>query len=947
MGVNYNDANYSPSLNGYSGVRPFRFWCQKVLPLVYDNSLSYYELLNKVVDYLNKTIEDVANVEGNVDALNDSYNQLQTHVNEALGTFRDYINNYFDNLDVQDEIDAKLDEMASSGALNELIDPLIPGAVTAWLAENVNPVGSAVVVDNSLSVAGAAADAKVAGDLINNANTAKLTGTTPPTYNRATGEFVINTPINVVNGGALIGNITGGRTFDLSDLSVAPTGERVYIVFDRNTSSIKLTGATPGTGLTNYILGCIYKSQNRVDWYAGPLNILNGTRFEIATTSGDSDSLAISQKLFTDETLALNSTIQNTGFIKLISRTPPVYNRSTGIISLQATTYAYNGTLLIGTLGSIGTEYDVSNYASALYDRVYFVYDAVNNTIKIAENQSNPERYVIGCIYKTNNVVDWFAGNLNVIGGTNLQLASSEGDSEYIGVTQKLFTDTKNALKYNTRVFLNAVVIPTYDRSSGLFTVNGPIEVINGGKIIGHINGNTTFDLSDLSVSPTGQRVFVVYDADTNTIKLTGATNTYLQNYILGCIYKNSDIVDWYAGPLEIVNGSVYNVKNNTGDSSTYAISQKYFTNTIGQTANAESSKNAGITAVDEKINRIYELNKNTKLLNFAFITDTHFNGLHEAGDRTAEGNISLFNRLMNAQFLDFGVFGGDLITAYNIDGEEGRKLLTEGREKFGSHGVPFFMLKGNHDCLAKYRTLATEPYDWSNTYYIYNGATNTYDVVTQETWDGVTPLHVGPILTNQVMSDSEYYFMFQSYLKDVTRNANDEYGCYFYYDIDNTRIICLNNYDNSELEEAKIEGTQLKWLAEVALDFSDKENPSDWQVIILQHMYLAGEKIFTVLSAFRNGQSVNITSEGIEITKDYSTQGNGNVVCIIHGDRHEQTYASVSGVKCLGVGAAYAPLNYIGRPSEFCFSIFTLDTENRTIYETTIGRNANRSYTY
>lgn len=35
----------------------FRFWCQKVLPLVYDNSLSYYEVLCKVVDYINNLIE--------------------------------------------------------------------------------------------------------------------------------------------------------------------------------------------------------------------------------------------------------------------------------------------------------------------------------------------------------------------------------------------------------------------------------------------------------------------------------------------------------------------------------------------------------------------------------------------------------------------------------------------------------------------------------------------------------------------------------------------------------------------------------------------------------------------------------------------------------------------------------------------------------------------------
>lgn len=35
----------------------FRFWCYKVLPLVYDDSLSYYEILCKVVTYINKLIE--------------------------------------------------------------------------------------------------------------------------------------------------------------------------------------------------------------------------------------------------------------------------------------------------------------------------------------------------------------------------------------------------------------------------------------------------------------------------------------------------------------------------------------------------------------------------------------------------------------------------------------------------------------------------------------------------------------------------------------------------------------------------------------------------------------------------------------------------------------------------------------------------------------------------
>lgn len=40
-----------------SDLKRFRFWCYKVLPLAYDDSLSYYEVLCKVVDYINKLIE--------------------------------------------------------------------------------------------------------------------------------------------------------------------------------------------------------------------------------------------------------------------------------------------------------------------------------------------------------------------------------------------------------------------------------------------------------------------------------------------------------------------------------------------------------------------------------------------------------------------------------------------------------------------------------------------------------------------------------------------------------------------------------------------------------------------------------------------------------------------------------------------------------------------------
>lgn len=40
----------------YNQLQRLQFWCQKVIPLVYDDSLSYYELLCKVVKYINDMI---------------------------------------------------------------------------------------------------------------------------------------------------------------------------------------------------------------------------------------------------------------------------------------------------------------------------------------------------------------------------------------------------------------------------------------------------------------------------------------------------------------------------------------------------------------------------------------------------------------------------------------------------------------------------------------------------------------------------------------------------------------------------------------------------------------------------------------------------------------------------------------------------------------------------
>lgn len=193
---NNPEANFTPSFHDYTNIRPFRYWVQSVLPLVYDDSLSYQELLGKVVNYLNDVINNVNATEYNVEQLRNAYIQLQNYVNE-----------YYNSLDVQEEINNKLDAMAADGSLTNLIDPLVSdklpplvtgqidgvvadqidsvvadqidgvvgnqidgsvskqigGAVNSWMDENVQTPITSPLVDKSLTMAGQAADAEITG----------------------------------------------------------------------------------------------------------------------------------------------------------------------------------------------------------------------------------------------------------------------------------------------------------------------------------------------------------------------------------------------------------------------------------------------------------------------------------------------------------------------------------------------------------------------------------------------------------------------------------------------------------------------------------------------------------------------------------------------------------------------------------------------------------------
>ena len=83
-----------------------------IIPTSYKDSMSYYETLAWLCKYLEETVIPTVNQNGNaVQELQNLYIELNS-----------YVTHYFDTLDVQEEINNKLDQMASSGVLQELIN---------------------------------------------------------------------------------------------------------------------------------------------------------------------------------------------------------------------------------------------------------------------------------------------------------------------------------------------------------------------------------------------------------------------------------------------------------------------------------------------------------------------------------------------------------------------------------------------------------------------------------------------------------------------------------------------------------------------------------------------------------------------------------------------------------------------------------------------------------
>ena len=127
-------------------VPPFVTFVASAVPMVFDNSMSYYEALCALWKWLQDDVIDVINHNATV---TEHYIELDEETRQLFIELKSYVDNYFDNLDVQEEINNKLDDMVEAGTLQEIITSYIQANV-AWTFDTVAEMKTATnLVDGS------------------------------------------------------------------------------------------------------------------------------------------------------------------------------------------------------------------------------------------------------------------------------------------------------------------------------------------------------------------------------------------------------------------------------------------------------------------------------------------------------------------------------------------------------------------------------------------------------------------------------------------------------------------------------------------------------------------------------------------------------------------------------------------------------------------------------
>ncbi len=200
-------ANFTPNQNEYKNLTPFKTWLLLQIntwgmtnfPYVESDfdELTNYGMMQQLMGALNDVIDNENEVEQDMTNLFNAFTELQS-----------YVNDYFDNLDVQDEINAKLDEMAQDGSLTQLIKQYVDPIYEEFESEINTKVSN---IENMVT-------ASVSGMPIPVSSTSAMTDTTKLYLNTTDGYWYYYNGSEWTQGGIYQATEIGDGQIDLLNL---------------------------------------------------------------------------------------------------------------------------------------------------------------------------------------------------------------------------------------------------------------------------------------------------------------------------------------------------------------------------------------------------------------------------------------------------------------------------------------------------------------------------------------------------------------------------------------------------------------------------------------------------------------------------------------------------------------------------------------------------------
>lgn len=422
---------------------------------------------------------------------------------------------------------------------------------------------------------------------------------------------------------------------------------------------------------------------------------------------------------------------------------------------------------------------------------------------------------------------------------------------------------------------------------------------------------------------------------------------------IVAFIVTNKSLIDAITTSKVSVSDIVNNLTTNVTNRPLSAAQGVILKGLIDTVSNSLSNYQPYVRTEAETVGGIVNQHQSSDSIIFPFLSDAHCGYYLDTENETAKLAGQLLNLIGMRVPYDFIVNGGDMSAgAWDTTREKTYEHYEDYTELTAEahKGIPTVWVPGNHD---------DAPY------------MATADRATQKDVFALTGR------------------------KNRVSGAICPNGCnYGYLDLENRklRVIYLDTDDKRSwgtvqvgasdtapayLNAHNVGGNQLRWLADTGLDFTDKENPAGWSIVVVSHVALnisgtitdaVSGTVYannttnaaTILNAYRTGKSGSITHNDITIDYDFSAvESKATVICAVHGHNHkfcsEMLTGGILSIGCPNImngrervsddGKIYTKTAGTADGTSFC--ILTIDRENLKIYVDCVGVGYDREFAY